>query len=201
MARPRPAAPRPVLGYFGGSFDPVQSGHLALARAALRQEKLRQVHFVPAGRSPLKSTGPRASDRDRLRMLRLALGRRREFPVSRWDLGPGPSYTYKTLRRLRRQNRAEWRLILGSDSLKHFEKWRRWREILRHHVVLVGARKGEKGVRPPRGFADRVRFLRGPLPRVSSTAIRDRLARGRSLRGLTPAPVAAYIRRRGLYRP
>ncbi|HNG45914.1 MAG TPA: nicotinate-nucleotide adenylyltransferase, partial [Elusimicrobiota bacterium] len=68
-------------------------------------------------------------------------------------------------------------------------------------VVLVGARKGEKGVRPPRGFADRIRFLRGPLPRVSSTAIRDRLARGRSLRGLTPAPVAAYIRRRGLYRP
>lgn len=203
MPPPARVAPRPIHGYFGGTFDPVQNGHLALARAALRQGSLDKVFFVPAGQPPHKPKGAGASGVDRVAMLRRAIRGRRGFALARWDLKTrGPAFTFQTLRRLRRADRAEWRLILGGDSLRNFPSWRRWREILRHHLLLVAPRSGASGGRllPPE-FMGRVRRLKGRFPSVSSTEVRRRLAEGKSLNGLTPPGVAAYIRSRKLYRP
>lgn len=99
MTRRLPA--RKILcGYFGGSFDPIQKGHLALARAALREGHLVKVWFVPAGRPPHKPAGPTASGRERKKWIRLALGNNKKFAVADWDLHTrGPSYTYQTLDR------------------------------------------------------------------------------------------------------
>jgi len=189
------------FGYFGGSFDPVQKGHLILAAAARRQLKLDEVYFVPAARSPFKSLHA-VPARHRAAMLGLALQGRRGFSLASWDLkSPGPSYTYKTLSRLRKKQGGDrWFLIIGSDSYQRFKRWRRWREILRHHTVAVGRRPGFKGTDLPRDAQGQVLFLKGSFPPVSSTEIRRRLKKGLSVGPLTPPAVSAYIRRRGLYR-
>lgn len=182
------------IGLFGGSFDPVHIGHLALARAARRELKLDRLYFIPVRKSPLKPGVPRASARARAAMLKLALRGEAAFRVDAWELGrPGPSYTYKTLRHLRRKHpRAEWFLLLGGDSWRGFRKWRRWREVREAARPVVAGR----GAKPGGGAL----VLRARPPRVSSTEIRRRGARGASLRGLVPAAVERYISRGGLYR-
>lgn len=181
-------------GIFGGSFDPVHNGHLALARAARRELKLDRLYFIPVRKSPLKSGVPRASARERVAMLRLALRGEAAFRVDAWELGrPGPSYTYKTLRHLRRKHpRAEWFLLMGGDSWRGFRKWRRWREVRDGARPVVAGR----AAKPGNGAV----LLRARPPRVSSTEIRRRAARRASLRGLVPAAVERYAARKGLYR-
>lgn len=190
------------LGLFGGSFDPVHKGHLALARAALRELKLERVYFVPARQSPLKEDQPSASARHRLAMLRQALRGEPRFRVEDWELRrAGPSYTYKTLRAFQRRfPGAQWHLLVGGDSLKSFTRWRRWKELLGTGRVAVGLRRG-MGLGPmPASVRSRVRFLKARLPQASSSEIRERLRRGRSVRSLVSAVVSRHIRNAGLYR-
>jgi nicotinate-nucleotide adenylyltransferase len=86
------------IGVFGGTFDPVHVGHLAIAQAALDSAKLDRVVFVPARRSPLKDRGPFASEEDRLAMLEAAVKDEPRFAVSRVELDrPAPSFTVDTL--------------------------------------------------------------------------------------------------------
>src|SRR5438046_1988092 len=109
------------LGVFGGTFDPVHVGHLAIALAALESAKLDRIVFVPARRSPLKERGPEASEADRLLMLEAAVKDEPRFAVSRVELDrEGPSYTVDTLEALRPQ--GELFLILGSDALADFAR-------------------------------------------------------------------------------
>jgi nicotinate-nucleotide adenylyltransferase len=179
----------------GGSFDPVQRGHVAVARAALRERGLKKVYLAPAGRSPFKHEGPRAPDADRLAMLRRAIRGQRGLAIGRWELNrPGPSYTYRTLRELRRRYpRRRWEVILGEDAWRDFKRWRRWREIMRRHVLVVARRGGAA-----RGGEGAV-FLNARAPGVSSTEVRGRLARGLKAGRLVPPGVAGYIRKRKLY--
>ena len=191
---------RPAYGFFGGSFDPVHNGHLALARAALGQRRLAKVFFVPTNHSPRKAR-LMTSSADRIGMLKLALGRQRRLAVARWDLERrGRTYTVNTMARLRRRFPGRrWEIIAGGDSLRDFKKWRRWRMLLKNHVLVVGPRPGVAS-KSPRGWKDRVVILKGNFPMTSATAIRRRAARALSLRGLVPPKVGAYIRRKGLYR-
>jgi nicotinate-nucleotide adenylyltransferase len=181
------------LGLFGGSFDPVHNGHLALARAAKRELKLARVYFVPVRKSPLKRGVPLVSDRHRLAMLKAATAGKRAFRVNDWELRrPGPSYTYKTLRHFRsRFPRAEWFLLMGGDSWRNFRKWKRWREIVDGAQPVAGGRRTSR-----RG----VLALRSRIPDVSSTGIRARAAEGLGLRGLVPPAVERHIKTHGLYR-
>jgi nicotinate (nicotinamide) nucleotide adenylyltransferase len=202
LVAPRPPhlAPRGCmkLGLFGGSFDPVHNGHLALARAALRELKLDRVYFVPAVRPPHKAGRTLAPTVDRLRMLELAVKSLPGVYVDRWELRQkGVSYTYKTLRAfLRRHSGAECRLLVGGDSWRKWRTWRRWRELLRDGRPVVGLRRGVA-----RGRVAGAAFLKAALPKISSSEIRARVKAGRSVSRLVPPGVAAYIRRRGLYRP
>ncbi|HEX9436816.1 MAG TPA: nicotinate-nucleotide adenylyltransferase, partial [Candidatus Limnocylindria bacterium] len=100
------------VGVFGGTFDPVHIGHLAIALAALDSVPLDRVIFVPARRSPLKDRDPVASARERVAMLEAAIADEPRFQVSMVELErDGPSYTIDTLESLRRE--GELFLILG----------------------------------------------------------------------------------------
>ncbi|MGQ0645242.1 MAG: nicotinate-nucleotide adenylyltransferase [Elusimicrobiota bacterium] len=191
------------LALFGGSFDPVHNGHLALARAARRELKLDRVYFVPAKIQPHKKDKIMAPAALRLELLRLAVGRERGFLVSDWELRrPGVSYTENTLRAFRRRfPRAQWHLLVGGDALKNFTAWRNWRGLLAGARLTAARRRGLSSGRLPRELRGRVLFLKARPPRVSSSEIRRRAAAGRSLAGLVPPAVAARIRRRGLCRP
>lgn len=161
------------VGFFGGTFDPPHRGHVALARAAVRELKLDRLYVVPAGNPPLKPAPPSDASR-RLAASRKAFAPLPKTVVSPWEIRrPGLSYTHKTLSAFRRRHpRAEWFLVIGGDSWRSFPKWKRWREILTMARLAVGRRAGV----PAGGIHPEVRkasvVLKARLPRVSSTDIR-----------------------------
>ena len=181
------------IGVFGGTFDPVHVGHLAIANAALEDIPLDRVVFVPARRSPLKTDGPVASELDRLHMLEDSVVGERRFGISRSELDrPGPSFTVDTLAALRPE--GELFLILGSDAYADFARWRDPDRIRSLASIVVAARPGAPGV--PKD----VRLLDAPLLDISSRDLRARAARGKSLRYLVSEAVLRYIEEHRLYR-
>jgi nicotinate-nucleotide adenylyltransferase len=181
------------VGVFGGTFDPVHVGHLAIANAALDDLGLDRVYFVPARRSPLKEDGPIASAEDRVAMLTAAIAGEPRFRVSRIELDrEGPSFTVDTLEALRAE--GELYLILGSDAFADFERWREPARIRTLATVVLAARPGVPNA--PAG----VRMLDSPLMDISSRELRARAARGRSLRYLVAEPTLRYIEEHRLYR-
>ncbi|MBI2982975.1 MAG: nicotinate (nicotinamide) nucleotide adenylyltransferase, partial [Chloroflexi bacterium] len=174
-----------AVGVFGGSFDPVHNGHLAIALAALESIPLDRVLFVPARRSPLKDEAPAGSEADRLAMLELATRDEPRFAVSRIELErPAPSYTVQTLEALAGQGRLF--LILGADAAADLPRWRD-PERVRRLATLVVAR------RPRSQHEDRAAILLDtPLMDVSARELRARAARGRSRRYLVPNAVRRH---------
>jgi nicotinate-nucleotide adenylyltransferase len=182
-----------AVGVFGGTFDPVHVGHLAIANAALDELGLDRVYFVPARRSPLKQDGPGASAEDRLAMLNAATADEPRFRVSTLELDrKGPSFTVDTLESLRGESQLF--LILGSDAYADFERWREPERIKDLATIVVAARPGAPNAPPG------ARMLDSPLMDISSRELRARAARGRSLRYLVPKAALRYIEEHRLYR-
>jgi len=183
------------VGVFGGTFDPVHVGHLAIALAALESVPLDRVLFVPARRSPLKDRDPLASVADRITMLEAAIAGEPRFALSRVELErDGVSYTVDTLEALRAQ--GELFLILGGDALADLARWRAPDRIRGLATILVAARPGAPEPDP----THRARAFDAPRLDISSRELRARAARGMSLRYLVPDAVWEHIKRRGLYR-
>jgi nicotinate-nucleotide adenylyltransferase len=181
------------VGVFGGTFDPVHVGHLAIANAALDELALDRLYFVPARRSPLKRDGPVASAKDRLAMLTAAISTEPRFRVWPVELErEGPSFTVDTLEGLRGE--GELFLILGSDAYADFERWRDPARIRELATVVLAARPGVPNA--PAG----VRMLDSPLMDISSRELRARAARGKSLRYLVVEETLRYIEEHRLYR-
>lgn len=189
----RPA--EPVIGIFGGSFDPVHHGHLIVARAAREQLGLTQVRFVPTGRQPLKR-GHAAAAVDRLAMVEAAIAGEPGFAVEPLEvLRDGPSYTVETLQVLAAQHPGvPLVLLLGADAAADFARWRDPQGIRALARVVVLTRDGARGAGP----AD-LEVVRVPAVEISATAIRARVRAGQSIRWLVPDSVAALIAARGLY--
>lgn len=182
------------LGVFGGTFDPVHHGHLAIALAAVESLALDRVVFVPARRSPLKVDVPTASEADRLAMLERAIADEPRFECSRLELErPGPSYTVDTLEAL--SARGTLFLILGGDAVRDLDRWKEPDRIRRLATLVVARRPGSDVSQVPGTI-----LLDAPLTDISARELRARTARGRSLRYLVPDGVWHYIEDRGLYR-
>jgi nicotinate-nucleotide adenylyltransferase len=194
----------------GGAFDPIHVGHLAIAEEAREVLGIERVLFVPTGSPPHRPTAFAPAEH-RLAMTAAAIAGNPGFDVSRLEVDrPGPSFTLDTLRALAHLDRVAGRrpdlvLILSAETFHDLPGWHQPRRILELARVAVAPRVGH--ATPDRawlaaelpGLEDRVTFLEGPRLGVSSTAIRERLAAGRSIRYLVPAPVVAYIGEHGLY--
>jgi len=184
---------------FGGSFDPVHYGHLALAELLRELEDLDRVLFVPARRSPHKGSTA-AAPRHRLAMLRLAVRGNPRLGVSDLELGRrGPSYTIDTVRTLAARWQQRPTLLLGGDALLDLPTWRESAALLGEARIVVFARPGAESAR------SRARALGLPyhdvaLVPTSSSMLRALLRRGLSIRYQVPEPVRRYIERHRLYR-
>jgi nicotinate-nucleotide adenylyltransferase len=186
-----------VIGIYGGSFDPVHTGHLQIAEAAVIQLALDLLLFIPNARSPLKSSGPSASFQDRVAMLRLATRDYDMFQVSEVEgHRGGTSYTVDTLRDLSGEYpNAKYCLIVGSDALQEFHLWREHEEIRKLARIAFVVRPGsELAAHNP----DDTQIALAPME-VSSTSVRARIRNGLEIDGLVPAAVAEYIAARRLY--
>lgn len=211
--RRRPSGANARVGVFGGTFDPPHLGHLAAAEWARDQLELDRVVFVPAGTPPHKRDHSRSGAAARLAMTRLAVRGQAGFAVSDLEIRRrGPSFTVDTLRALAaRDPRARWFLILGEDNLAEFDSWREPETILELATVVVAlrpralsnarvARHRVSGALRGRSRTGAVVTLDNPGIDLSSSAIRARARRGRSIRYLVPAAVDRYITRTKLYR-
>lgn len=205
---------------FGGTFDPVHDGHLAVARA-VRDRFHGTVHFVPAGDPPHRS-GSHADALHRLAMLQLALGRERGFAIDTRELSrDGPSWTIDTIEDLRRELPAGTPLILvlGMDSLRRFSTWHRWQDIVAQAHLVACTRPGQGmptardlGDLATRLASDPAELLASPggcvlietttAVNMAATSLRAALAdpatRNGPLPGLAPQ-VLAYINHHRLY--
>ncbi len=184
------------LGILGGSFDPIHIGHLALGEAALDQLALDKVLFMPAGDQWRKAGRDVAPSGDRLAMARLAVGRNPKFKVSAMEIErEGPTYTIDTLEALGSESPGvEIFFIVGADALADMPNWREPERIFEMATVCVAARAGE-------AVTDgRVTRIEMPEVDVSSSGVRERVKKGRSVGDLVPTVVERYIDEQKLYR-
>jgi len=143
--------PQESIALFGGSFDPVHLGHLAIARAAARRFHLARIYFVPACLQPLKAQQQVTSFDHRFAMLALALQGERDFypsllesPETVRACGQEASYSVHTVPRMRKQMAPGTRLyfLIGMDAFAHIAKWRSAVELLRSVEFIVASRPG-----------------------------------------------------------
>ena len=190
---------------FGGTFDPIHSAHLEMARRAADQYRLDRVLFIPAGNPPHKHAD--ASFEHRYRMVELACAADPRFTASRLEEGTGKSYSIDTIERVKAANAAGSNaatsahangalfFIIGSDAFAEIQTWRRWQDVIRAVEFIVVARPGHEITGPPGARVHRLESVELP---VSSSDIRDALARGESPAEL-PSAIAGYIRDHRLY--
>ncbi len=196
---------------FGGTFDPVHNGHIIVAEHAAQHINADRVIFIPARRSPLKSLFPSASGDDRVSMIRLAIAGKSNFEVSSCELTrPDPGYTLDTVLCLGEVFGLEAELfwLIGADVVKDMPRWYRVDELMdrcRLCIMLRGGFDRPRLDQLERRFGtkrlERLKdaMIATPLVEVSSSEIRDRIARGEDVSGLIAPDVAEYIAKNGLY--
>jgi len=195
------------LGIYGGSFDPVHDGHLALARACQRQAALDEVWFTPTAVQPLKQKGPHATDAERVAMLQLAINSEPAWRICKLEIERGGvSYTVDTLRQLHEElPEAVLFFLMGADAVADVPHWREPTETFRLATPLVVRRAGEPdpdlaALRNVCAANKQPRLIEMPPVAASSTEIRRRAATGEPLDDLVPPAIAAYITFHKLYR-
>ncbi|MBN2452226.1 MAG: nicotinate (nicotinamide) nucleotide adenylyltransferase [Lentisphaeria bacterium] len=208
MARPT------RLAVFGGSFDPIHNGHLALAQAVVEAAHADEVLFVPALRPPHKKSRRLTAGEHRLEMLRLAIEPFPAFSVSDIELRreEGYSYTFDTMTVLRRVfPEPDLAFLMGMDSLAELHKWHRAGELVQHFDFIVYPRPGVAcpslaelsdrfGTRNARTL---LAAVKADLPQftISASQVRQIRARGVDIGSCCPAEVCRYIEVHGLYLP
>ncbi len=168
---------------FGGSFNPVHCGHIALAQSVLAQGLADEVWLMVSPQNPLKPQGGLLCDDDRMALARRAVADIDGVVASDYEfLLPRPSYTWNTLQQLQRNfPQRTFSLLVGGDNWALFQQWYHWKDILRHYNIIVYPRGGHTGT------------MQAPLLNVSSTDIRQRVARGESISGMVPHSIEADV--------
>lgn len=181
------------IGIYGGTFDPIHHAHLILAREAMEHLQLERVVFVPAAISPHKLKQMPAPAAARVEMLRAALQGEKTFEVDDIEVNrPGPSFTIDTIEAFQeRDPQSQIFYLLGSDNLPGLGTWHRV-DRLRELVRFVVFNRGAEQIAT--SYVTIARSID-----ISGTEIRNRVARGQSIRYLVPPAVEEIIHRLKLY--
>lgn len=181
------------IGLFFGSFNPIHQGHLIMGQFLLNQTDLEEIWFVVTPQNPLKSGMDLMDENARLEMVRVAIKDQPQFKICDIEFHlPKPSYSYNTLLALgKKYPKHEFVLLMGSDNLVHFDKWKGHEEILLNYEVYVYNREANTGG----DFAknQRVRVFKGPMLNISSTIIRSYMRMGKSIKYLVPKEVEEIL--------
>ena len=195
-----------MIGILGGTFNPLNMGHILLAKGAAEQCALEKVLLIPTNVPPHKAAPELADAHHRLNFCRIAAGDDPLFEACDIEIArQGRSYTSDTLEELKAMYpERELALIMGGDMFLSLRQWVRWRDIIRLAVICTAVRRGCEGDYD--GYKaglerEGARIITMPLelPELSSTELRAKLRRGDNVSGLIPDGVAEYISRNGLY--
>ena len=194
------------IGLFGGSFNPVHKGHMALADTVMKELSLDRVIIIPNGESPYKSSDSYVSAGDRLEMCRLAAEDRPDIEVSGFETGrQGKRYSIFTAEHFRKEYpRDELFWLMGSDMLLYFDKWFRYRDILKLVNIAAVTRTGEDESQLVHTaealgkYGNIIVVHHQPLV-ISSTEIRKMIKNNGELSCYLNEKVVQYIKMRKLY--
>jgi nicotinate-nucleotide adenylyltransferase len=217
------------IALFGGTFDPVHLGHLAVARAAAEKFGLSLIYFAPADIPPHKQRRKLTDFQHRFAMLALATAEDKRFIPSLLDARTGrPNYSVETVRRLKSTLKKTDKLyfLIGMDAFKDIATWRQPEELLQECEFIVAGRPGyslrDVGRALPASLCPEgeipcvleehrahgavclpgatIHLLQEVHARVSSTQIRAAARESvKQLSRLVPQPVAEYIKKEHLY--
>jgi nicotinate-nucleotide adenylyltransferase len=197
----------PLIGLFGGTFDPPHVGHLILAAEAHFQLGLDRLLWILTPNPPHKKIQPITPIKHRLAMVRLALADATTFEFSTIDMDrPGPHYALDTVNIITTQfPGADLVYLMGGDSLRDLPTWYRPEElvaelnfigVMRRPGDLIDLLSLEKKVP---GITAKVHFMDAPLLDIAAHDIRIRVAEGRPFRYYLPVKVYDYIKDHSLY--
>ncbi len=176
-------------GIYGGSFNPIHNGHIAIARAMLDCDAVDEVWLMVSPQNPLKQSADLLDERLRLDMTRRATA---DIPcVTACDYEfhmPRPSYMWHTLQSLSRDYPdREFTLLIGADNWQVFDRWYHADDIIAHYPIRIYPRRGydiEASTLP-----HNVKLVDTGLYDVSSTMVRERIRRGEDVSQLIPASI------------
>lgn len=182
------------VALFGGSFNPIHRGHVALAEAAVAGGLADEVWLMVSPHNPLKSAEGLMDEQQRLRWARAAVANSPHVAASDFEFHlPRPSYTWHTLTALRRAYPdKQFLLLIGADNWLSFPRWAHAADILASHELIVYPREGYPlPEQLPRGLT----LLQAPLLPISSTDIREAVRQGKSIAGWVPEGLEEEIAR------
>lgn len=180
-------------GIYGGSFNPIHNGHIALARHLLHEAELDEIWFVVSPQNPFKVQQQLLADDKRLLLVRKALAPYPQLVASDFEFSlPRPSYMWHTLQGMSAQwPDRELHLIIGADNWLCFDRWYHADDIRRTYPIIIYPRQGYDIT--PADLPQGVRLVNTPLYNVSSTEIRADIAAGRDISGKVPSTILSEV--------
>ena len=188
------------IGLYFGSFNPVHNGHMVIAGYMAEFTDLDQVWFVVSPHNPLKVKHSLLQDYHRLTLVRLAIGDNRKLKASDIEFKlPRPSYTIHTLAYLQEKHpEYKFVLLLGSDNIETFHKWKNYEQILEGYELYVYPRDGSA---TSELFSHpKVKLINAPRMELSSTFIREAIKNKKDVRYMLPESVWEYVEEMGFYK-
>lgn len=176
------------VGIFGGSFNPIHTGHIALAKSLCEKAGLDEVWFMVSPINPFKKAATDLlDDQLRLEMVKKALEGEPQLQACDYEFHlPKPSYTWHTLQAISQDfSDIRFTLLIGGDNWAAFDKWYHHNDILAHYPIVVYPRKDSDIGEVPEG----VTIVETPLLNISSTEIRHHIAKGESIHGMVPESI------------
>lgn len=201
------------IGIYGGTFDPIHTGHLIIADQTREILGLNKVVFLPNGNPPHKKA-TKSNKFHRLNMIKIAIEDNPCFEVSDIEIKrEEPSYTYNTVLELKEIYNDELYFIIGADSLINLHKWYNYQELIKlcKFVVLPRVLENLETNKNPSDFlkdwiinvlkSDIERFIiiDFPMLEISSTIIRNNISNKKSIKYILPEKVIKYIYEENLY--
>lgn len=194
------------IGLFGGSFNPIHSGHINLAVSVMEKLMLDKVIFIPSGLAPHKSSSEYADSADRLEMCRLATEEYESFEVSDYEINKsGKSYSVYTVEHFRKIfPDDELFLMVGSDMLLTFDTWFRYEDILKNAVLAAVSRNGndfDELYKMTERLSDlgRIVVVNNDAITISSSKIRKMIKNNEDISCYLNGKVVKYIILKNLY--
>lgn len=188
------------IGLFLGSFNPVHIGHMILANYMLEYTDLDQILFVVSPQNPFKEKSDLLDENHRYEMVKIAIGENEKMKASDIEFKlKKPSYTIDTLNLLKEQNpKDEFVIIMGTDNLERFDRWKEFEKIINEHSIYVYSRHTSDG-----GYLrnhHKVKIVDAHMIEMSSTFVRQAIKENRDVRYLLPSGVWEHIQKMGFYK-